>query len=340
MLDYYKILNVVPEATFDEIKKSYKKLAIKFHPDKNPNNKEAEDKFKEISEAYNVLSDKDKRQKYDFERKMQNGFNGFNNPFSDFFGGFSMRNNTDIANDVNISIFVSLEDIFNENMIEIKYTKQEICKSCQGTGSKNKNMITCPHCNGRGTIIDVTQHSGNTIFTTQRVCEHCHGVGRIPEIKCDNCNGNGLENVESSIQLKIPRNAFDGAKIAIKNAGSSSRGLNGDITHGLLIVNIKIKKHDYFSVFNDTLVREEYVSLYKCLLGGTLKIKTISGNIYTIELPELTENNHKFVFNDVGMWDKPYVVIIKHKLPDKLSDKSKKLLKKLYKENESDTYNK
>ena len=331
--NYYDILGVDKNADEKEIKKSYKKLALQWHPDKfatksESEKKEAEDKFKEITEAYDVLSDSEKRKKYDFQQSMGNR-NGWYSPFSGFgdniWGGFGRQEpQKEVGGDIYVNLNVSLQDIYKQKHIEFKYNKRVPCNHCNGTGAENGKLNYCSNCGGTG-VISNTKVQGNAIFTTQTQCPKCNGKGKTPEKICTHCNGEGLETIKASISIVIPSEVFDNSSMMIRGEGDLPKSQNG--IPGNLIIVFHIKEDDYFKVENKTLVHEEIVPLIDCLIGCNVKIKTINGGEKEIKLNELTENNKKYEFNDVGMWGKPYIVRIKYKMPDKLTDKQKNLLK-------------
>lgn len=348
--NYYDILDISEEekklsdSEFNKLlKKKYKKLALQYHPDKNQGDKECEDKFKDISEAYEVLSDEKKRKQYDFQQSIgSSGFDtfspfmnngGFSDVFSNFggFGRHRQQQPIEKGGDIYVNLTVSLEDIYNEKEIEFSYNRKAPCSKCDGTGAKDKKIITCHHCNGTG-IITNTQVNGNMIYQTQSVCPHCKGLGKYPEVKCSNCNGSGFEVIDSKMKVKIPSGAFDNSTILISDYGDLPRSKNG--IPGDLILVIHIKENDYFRISNGYLVHDEYVPFTDCLLGCEVKVKTVGGDYLTINIPELTETNTKFSFTKGSMWNKPYIVFIKHKYPKTLSKKQKTLLKDFGKETE------
>jgi molecular chaperone DnaJ len=334
--NYYEVLGVDKNVSADDLKKKYRKLSLQYHPDKNPGDKEAEDKFKEIAEAYSVLSDDEKRKKYDLEQTM--GANGnfgnwgdifSNRGFNNFFSGFGQqRRPVEKGNDVYVNVNVSLKDIYNQKKGAIKYTKRVPCHFCNGTGAENGKVKHCTTCNGTGVVTN-TQVHGNSIFTSQTQCPACGGKGSIPEKQCSHCHGKGLEEVKANVEFQIPNGAFDGASMLMEGYGDLPKSANG--IPGNLIVMFHVIPDDYFSVANGNLVHDEYVPIVDCLLGCRRKIQTIDGNEREIVLPELTEQGKKFVFNDVGMWGKPYTVFVKYELPKTLTKKQKDLLKELNK---------
>ena len=340
--NYYDILGVSKNATPDEIKKAFRAISKKYHPDKNPGNKDAEEKFKEAAEAYETLSDSDKKQKYDWEQQVSSGSGGFN-PFGggfggfggfsgfgdDIFSGFRQRQTVEKGNDVYVNVDVSLEDIYNEREVEITYNKNNPCHFCSGTGAEGGKVITCPHCNGSGMITNM-QVQGNTTYMTQSPCPHCNGRGKYPEKACSHCSGSGFENTKATIKVKIPSGVFDNANMLMEGHGDLPRSKNG--IPGNLVLIFHIKPNDYFRISNGNLVHDEYIPFTDCLLGCTRKIKTVGGTEITLDVPELTPSGKKYTFNEGSMWNKPYTVFVRYELPEKLNKKQKELLKNFAKE--------
>lgn len=335
-MTHYEVLGVDKDVSTEELKKVFRKLSLKYHPDRNPDDKEAEDKFRQIAEAYEVLSDKEKRQQYDWELSMGNGgFNPFGGGFpgmGDFFRGFgrySQQPPVERGNDILIEVEVTLEEVYNESEVNVTYTQKQRCKECDGTGAKDKRIITCSHCQGSGVITN-TQINGNMMFQTQSPCPHCHGKGKYPEIKCSHCDGNGLEDVEVTTKIKLPKGVFDKATMRLRNRGDMPASANG--IQGNLIVTFKILEHDYFVIDNGYLVHEEEVPYIDCLLGTQIEVKTINGESIQIDIPELTSSDTEYSYRKYGLWNNPYIVIIKHKYPEKLTEQERVLLTKLKEE--------
>jgi molecular chaperone DnaJ len=336
--NYYEVLGVEKNATQDEIKKAYRTLSKKYHPDKNPGNKEAEEKFKEIAGAYEILSNANKRKEYDMQQ--EGGFGGFDfsnfggfdfNGFSGFdFGGFGRQQRIEKGEDVFVRVDVTLEQVYNMEELKFKYTKKIPCSHCNGTGAEGGKVNYCNHCNGTG-MISESKVQGNAIFTTQRPCNHCNGTGRLAETPCKDCNGTGFEKNKIEIKVKIPAGVFDGAKVMMEGGGDLPRSKNG--VPGNLIIIFRIKPHDYFKVVDNTLIHEEKIPITECLLGTKRTVKSISGKEITIDIPELTQEGKKYIFAEGGMWNNPYNVIIKYEMPKNLTEKQKELLKEFEKEN-------
>lgn len=302
--DYYEVLGVSKTATPEELKKAYRKMAIKYHPDKNPGDKEAEEKFKEAAEAYDVLSNPEKRQKYDqfgFDMGPQ-GFPGgggaysahgmsmddifsafgdiFGGRFSGDFGGFgsatggSPRRRQRKGDDLRITIKLTLEDIAKgvSKTLKLKaFTKDD---HCNGTGAKDGTAFTtCPTCHGSGTILRQQQ----TIFGVQQsaaVCPECNGEGKIISEKCHYCNGTGVEHKEQVVSFNIPAGVSDGMVLTVKGKGNAPMhgGVNGD----LLVVIEEIKHPDLIRDGND-VIYNLMLDFPTAALGGSVEVPTIGG---------------------------------------------------------------
>ena len=304
--DYYEVLGVSKSATPEELKKAYRKLAIKYHPDKNPGDKEAEEKFKEAAEAYDVLSDPEKRQKYDqYGHSMgPQGFPGGGaggyysaggmsmddifSAFGDIFGGrggFDMGNFGSAAggrprkrqrrgDDLRITIKLSLEDIAKgvSKTLKLKaFTKDD---HCNGTGAKDGTAFhTCPTCNGTGTVLRAQQ----TIFGMSQsaaVCPECNGEGKIISEKCHYCNGTGVEHKEQTVSFNIPAGVSDGMVLTVKGKGNAPMhgGVNGD----LLVVIEEIKHPELIRDGND-VIYNLMLDFPTAALGGSAEVPTIGG---------------------------------------------------------------
>lgn len=301
--DYYDILGVSRNADADEIKKAYRKLAIKYHPDKNPGDKAAEDKFKEAAEAYEVLSSPEKKQRYDQfghaggassasgyggggpgGMNMEDIFSQFGDifgggggsPFEGFFGGGSTRGGRRVQKGSNLRIKVklTLEEIANGVEKTIKVTKMVSCKTCGGTGAKDRSSFsTCSTCGGQGSVRRVQ----NTILgqmQTTTTCPTCHGEGQTITSKCNACHGEGVERGEETISINIPAGVVDGMQLSMSGKGNAAPrgGIPGDLLILIEEVEHKALKRDGINIIFDL-----YVSFMDAALGTSVEIPTIDG---------------------------------------------------------------
>lgn len=277
--DYYNILGVNKEANESEIKKSYRKLSKKYHPDVNPNNKEAEDKFKEIAEAYSVLSDSEKRSNYDrFGSADGRGGNpfgdmGMDDIFSQFFGGGRQRQNRRRkGNDIRVNIKLSLEDIYNGVNKKIKYRKTNKCSECNNTGGESSK---CTTCNGQG-VINQVQNTPFGRIQNSVMCSNCQGSGEMIVKPCGSCGGNGTKMGEVEYEFEIPKGLMDGEMLRVGGMGNAiKKGIDGD-----LIINIVEIPHDKFRrVGND--IHQTLNLTYKDLVLGNddIQVDTMNGKI-------------------------------------------------------------
>lgn len=297
--DYYEVLGVQKSASADEIKSAYRKLALKYHPDRNPGDKEAEEKFKEAAEAYSVLSDPDKRSRYDqFGHAGVDGGGGFGggqgmnmddifSQFGDIFGSFfgggggfggfggGQRTGRRVARGSNLRIKVklTLEEIDKGCEKKIKVNKYVACKECGGSGAKNNNYETCSHCHGTGVVTEVRR----TILgqmQTQSPCPHCGGEGRIIKDKCPHCHGDGIVKEEEIITINIPAGVADGMQLSISGRGNAAPrgGVPGD-----LIVVIEELPHDQFERSDNNLYHSVFITYAQATMGATIEVPTLSG---------------------------------------------------------------
>ncbi|MCQ2066372.1 MAG: molecular chaperone DnaJ [Bacteroidaceae bacterium] len=304
--DYYEVLDVQKNATADEIKKAYRKKAIQYHPDKNPGNKEAEEKFKEAAEAYGVLSDPDKRARYD-----QYGFDGLNGAggfggggfggqgmsmddiFSMFgdifggggFGGFSGFGGSRSSRsgerkfkgaDVRIKVSLTLEEINTGVTKKFKVKKQVPCSHCNGSGSENGAATeTCPECHGTGTVTR-TQNSFFGVMQTQSVCPKCGGEGHIIKNKCKFCSGEGTVYGEEIVEVSIPAGVADGMQLSVSGKGNAGRH-NG--YPGNLLILIEEQQHKELVRDENDLIYNLLLTVPQATLGGAVEIPTLDGAV-------------------------------------------------------------
>jgi molecular chaperone DnaJ len=294
--DYYEILGVDRGVDKVVIKKAYRKVAVKYHPDKNPDNPEAEDQFKEAAEAYEILSDENKRARYDqfgHEGARGGGFGGggghggmdMNDIFSQFgdifgggggsgFGGGGGRRAQRKGTNLRIKLKMTLEDIANGADKKVKVKRQVSCSSCDGTGAKDGTaMRTCPTCQGSGQVKKVV----NTMLgqmVSSATCSSCHGKGQIIEKKCDTCHGDGVTLEEDVIELKIPGGVADGMQLSVSGKGNMPPG--GGIPGDLLVV-IEEIEHDELIREGNNVLYELYISFSDAALGASVEVPTITG---------------------------------------------------------------
>ena len=282
--DYYEVLSVDRDADEDEIKKAYRKLAIQFHPDKNPDNKEAEDKFKEATEAYEVLRDPEKRQTYNrFGHAglegMTTDFGGFGvnlddifgDVFGDLLGGFGGRQHAPKrGRSLQYNLEVTLEDIIHGKQFTIQVPRVETCLTCNGSGARiGTDVVTCPQCHGRGQI---SQSHG--FFTMARTCPRCQGEGEIIQDPCPSCNGRGLVRNTREIKLHIDKGIDSGFKY--KLTGEGEAGVNGAPPGDLFVV-INVAPHERFQRDRNDLITSAKISFVQAALGGKISVQGING---------------------------------------------------------------
>ncbi|TYK50387.1 molecular chaperone DnaJ [Actinomadura decatromicini] len=363
--DYYKVLGVAKTASQEEIKKSYRKLARKYHPDANKGDTDAEDRFKEVSEAYDVLSDEKRRKEYDAVRSMPGGFRGQQGggfPFDlgdlfgqggpgggtqtggagerigDLFGGLfgrggGTRTTTTGARrarrgaDVETDVTLPFGRAMNGVTVPIKLTSEAACNSCRGTGAKAGTVPrVCPNCEGTG---HETRNLGN--FGFQEPCKECHGRGLVVDDPCPVCNGSGRATGTRTIQARIPAGVADGQKIRLKGKGAP--GENGG-PHGDLYVNIKVRPHPVFGRTGDNLTLTVPVTFPEAALGAEIRVPTFQGQPVTLKLPEGTPNGRKFRVKGRGATRRDgtkgdLLVTVDVQVPQKLDDQAREALVKL-----------
>ena len=316
--DYYEVLGLSRGASDDEIKKAYRSLAKKYHPDMNPGDKEAEIKFKEVNEAYGVLSDSEKRSRYDqfgfagVDPSMgggagqggfgQGGFGGFDfgDIFSSFFGGQggAARQNAPIdGDDILYRLTLSIEEAAFGCKKEIRDNRVEKCSDCHGSGAApGTSAETCSACHGTGSV-RVTQRTALGMFQTTRACDACRGTGKIIKTPCSNCNGKGYVRRTKTIEVKIPAGIDDGQNIA--NRGLGTEGRNGGVA-GDLIMAISVRPHPVFERDGYNILCDVPVTFAEATLGASIKVPTLDGETeYTI--PEGTQTGSRFTIKGKGI---------------------------------------
>lgn len=356
--DYYEILGVQKNASKDEIKKAFHKLALKYHPDKNNGD---DKKFKEANEAYQVLSDEQKRSKYDqfgsadgnpgFGGFSSNGgapgwdFSGFQNGqgfdmgdmgdiFGEFFGGGMGRGsrNSRRGRDIQTEIDLSFEEAVFGVKKTISITKQSKCNVCGGSGAKvGTKMNVCKTCGGNGQIREVRRSILGS-FSTTKTCDVCLGAGKIPSEKCSNCRGDGLVRKQNEIELNIPA-GIDNAEM-LKMTGTGEDIQNGP--SGDLYIKVRVKSHPVYKRDGLNLNTDLSIKLSEALLGMEYKLKTLEGNTIEVKIPEGINHNEllrvrgKGVPSSRGRGD--IIIRVQIKMPPKLSRKQKEIIEELKKE--------
>ena len=348
--DYYDILGVNKSSSKDEIKKAYRTTAFKHHPDKNPGNKAAEEKFKEASEAYSVLSDDGKKTNYDqfghaaFESGGGGGqgFGGFDTSsfsdiFEDFFGDFSdgsrssgRRSSGSRGNDLRYDLSINLEDAYKGLEKKIDYTTYKKCNSCIGSGAEpGSKPIKCDYCKGNGKI-----RSSQGFFTVQQTCPQCHGNGETINKVCKKCNGGGKIQSDETVSVKIPKGVDDGTRIRLTGKGEAGNknGANGD-----LYLFISVQNHDLFKRSEENLFFELPITFADAALGTSIEVPCVSGSKVNVKIPAGTQYGKQLRLKDKGMpilrrssFGDLYIRIIPE-VPVSLSKKQKELLEEFKK---------
>lgn len=296
--DYYEVLGVGKNATADELKKAYRKLALQYHPDRNPGDKEAEEKFKEAAEAYDVLSNPDKKARYDQfghagldgmggmggqGMNMNDIFSQFGDIFGDFFGGGfggfggqrGSRRHVMHGSNLRIKVRMTLEEIDKGVEKKVKVNKYVSCKTCGGSGARNNSTETCSYCKGSGVITEIKR----TILgqmQTQSVCPHCGGSGQVIKDKCTDCNGEGIVKEEEIISINIPAGVSDGMQLSLSGKGNAAphNGIPGD-----LIIQIEEQEHELFERQESNLYYSTYVTFAQASMGATIEVPTLNGKV-------------------------------------------------------------
>ena len=319
--DYYELLGIKKGATEDEIKKSYRKLAVKYHPDKNPGNKSAEDKFKEISEAYEVLSDTEKRSKYDQfghaafgpgSRSSRGG--GFHDPFDifkdvfsggggeggsgssifeDLFGGTRRSGGSNRGSDLRYDMELTFEEAVKGCEKIININKLDSCNSCKGSGAADGGRNTkCSTCDGQGQII---QSQG--FFSVQQTCPRCKGTGSTIDKPCNKCSGEGRTKKSSKITIRVPAGVDSGARL--RSTGNGEAGILGG-TPGDLYCVLHVKEHEIFERDGDDLLCEVPISFLQATLGAEIEVPTLNGKA-RINVPTGTQSGTILRLRDKGV---------------------------------------
>ena len=355
--DYYEVLGVEKNATAEQIKKAYRKKAMEFHPDRNPGNKEAEEKFKEVGEAYEVLSDADKKARYDqfgfagvdpnygagqggnpFGGGFGGGFGDFGDIFSDLFGGAfgggrsAQQQNAPRKGE---NIMARLELTFEEAAFgcekEVSTPRIENCPNCSGSGSADGAIETCSNCRGSGRVT-VMQNMMGMRMQTQTTCPHCSGRGKIIKNPCSTCKGKGKVRKNNKVKVKIPAGIDEGQSVRVRGEGSvgANGGPNGD-----LLVEILIRRHPIFEREYMDVLCEVPITFTQAALGAEIQVPTLDGKV-SFTIPEGTQTGKEFILRDKGIpevnnprrrGDHRFTVVVE--TPTRLTKEQKELLRQL-----------
>ena len=352
--DYYEVLGVDKNADSDTIKKAYRKLAMKYHPDRNPGDKEAEEKFKEANEAYEVLSDEKKRSAYDqfghagvdgqgfgggagFDGAQ--GFGGFEDIFSDLFGGAgfgfggggagSRRRGPSRGSDLRININLDFMEAVKGTTRKIKIKHKTTCKTCGGSGAKDPSDVkTCSVCGGSG-MRTITRQTMFGMMRQTAVCDHCHGEGKTISHPCGDCGGSGIVEIEEQVDIKIPAGVDNSSVLTL--AGKGNAGKHGGAT-GDLYVYINVKKDPIFRREGDDIYVDLPISFAQAALGTELIVPTVEGKV-KLKIPEGTSTGKTFrmrnkgVSNVNGYGKGDQYVTVRVETPQNLNKEQKEMLR-------------
>jgi molecular chaperone DnaJ len=349
--DYYEILGISRSASSEEIKKAYRQAALKYHPDRNPGNKESEEKFKEAAEAYSVLIDPEKRAIYDryghqgLQGQGYQGFGGFDSTifedfgdilgnffgfnFSEFFGG-QTQSGTRVqpGRDLALEVRINLEEAAIGVEKEFSLNRPEQCPVCHGSGLKPGTRKTvCSACQGRGQL-----RYQQGFFTVSRTCPHCHGQGEVISTPCEECKGSGLVKQKKKLKIKIPAGIEDGTSLRITGEGEAGR--QGQ-PRGDLYIQVRVARHPFFERKGKDLYAEVSISLTQAALGARLAIPLLNGGQEVLKIPAGVQSGEVFKIKNAGLIDLgdrrrgDLYVTVKVVTPDKLDKEQKALLTRL-----------
>lgn len=340
--DFYELLGVSKGASQDEIKKAYRKKALVYHPDKNPGDKVAEEKFKELSNAYSVLSDPENRKRYDQyghaayqQAQSTGGFGGagaqgFEDIFGDIFGSFFGGGGGESrggGRDLKVSVEVSFEEAVFGGEKEIEISRRDTCSGCKGSGAKEGTKVsTCKKCQGQGQV-----RFQQGFFSFAQTCNGCSGTGQTIDDPCNRCGGNGRTVQSKRVQVKIPAGIDDGQRLKLRGEGEA--GVGGG-SRGDLYVLISVKEHPFFKREDSEIVCDYQIPYTIAVLGGDVMVPTIEGNV-SMKIPPGTQSGKIFRLKNKGVQvlgtnrrGDQHVRISVH-VPTKVSDEERALLEKL-----------
>ena len=344
--DYYDVLGVTKNSSKDDIKKAYRKLAIQYHPDKNPGNKQAEEKFKEATEAYEILGDDKKKSAYDQfgfagvegmagQGDFSQTFRGFEDIFGDFsgifdtfFGGASRRHSGGPHQGANLryDIEIPFKDAVFGKKVEIQYSHNDSCAVCKGSGAASgSGRKTCPSCQGSG---QVRRSSG--FFSVASTCPSCRGDGYIIEQPCRECGGSGIQKKRQKIMVTIPAGVGNGKRVVIPRQGDAGPGGG---PHGDLYVFIHIKPHELFERQDEDLYCAVPISVTQAALGADIQVQTLDGKTIKVKVPSGVQNGKMLRIRDEGVPQggrrgNLYIKLMVQ-IPAKLSKRGRELMEEL-----------
>ena len=341
-LDYYEILEVSKSSTAVEIKKSYRQLAVKFHPDKNPDNKEAEERFKLINEAYDVLSKEEKKAIYDrYGKEGLEGHSGagfgaggmddlsdiFNSMFGGGFNGrSSTRSNSMYAMDLDMEISITFYEAIYGVTKEVEVQYKTACSSCAGTGAKDAQMVQCDYCQGQGQVL-----ARQGFMTFSQVCPKCEGQGRKAKHQCKKCKAKGYQLSKSTVTVDVPAGVDNGNRLRVAKAGNEDR----DSHRGDLYITFTVEEHEHFVRDGNDIYLVVPLFFTQCIMGDTITVPALYEEI-TLKIKPGTQDKEHFIFEHKGVPDVHngrkgrFIAQIKMVLPDKLSTKQKGILSDLH----------
>ncbi len=341
--DYYEILSISRSADGSTIKKSYRKLAMQYHPDRNPGDQEAENRFKECTEAYEVLSDEKKRQIYDTyghdglknsgyqgPSNFEDVFSSFGDLFGDLFGmgggrGRARRGGPTPGNDLRYDLNITFMEAVHGVAKEVELSRRDTCWTCEGSGCRpGHQRETCPSCNGRGQVI-----RSQGFFQVSTTCPQCRGEGEIVKEPCNDCDGVGLVQRKKKVSIKIPAGVDHGAKMRLSGEGEGGRRGGG---HGDLYVVIHVEPHEFFQRQDDIIYCQFPLSMVKAALGCKVEVPTIYGK-KKLSVPAGSQSGDRFTLKKEGVVHLRgsgrgnMIVELKVQTPSNLCDKQKELLR-------------
>jgi len=336
MTDYYEILGVPRTASEAEIKNAYRRLALKYHPDKNKGSKEAEHRFKEIANAYSVLSDEKRRRAYDQggqEKVEETGFKEWTSTddilrnYSDLFSGFGTRVNTDfweetVAQDAEASVSIEFRMAALGGQISLALSGPQVCPSCKGTGSKDGRKSPCSHCSGSGRLSKASSDSGQ-FFTVTQLCPSCGGSGIDRKNHCLDCHGMGLIDKKKKIDIRIPEGVRDGQVLRLRELGHPGRSkqANGD-----LYLTIHVKPDSEFRREDNDIISDLDIPFWIAALGGKIDAKTLHGPV-SVSIPAGTSTNNLVRLKGKGIKGGNHLFRVGVTVPKKLTPRQKEILK-------------